>query len=213
MSIDSRTVILQALATFGEVHNRKVSTELIQVWINLFEHKDTENLQRAFSEHLERSSYFPKPADINALISGSFDSQSLVAWTSVTAAMAALGSYASVRFEDPHIVPIISSLGGWPFLCGQTHDDLIWIQKAFERAYQDALTRTPAYGPGIPHLAGTTELGNAAYDDAPLIYLVTTDGSTHSSTPSGTPALVSPHGSDTMHQAVHSLATDKATKG
>jgi hypothetical protein len=208
MSTESRTVILTALATFGEVHNRKVSTELIQVWINLFEHQDTENLQRAFSEHLERSSYFPKPADINALLAGSFESQSLAAWSLVSKAMADLGSYASVGFEDSHIVPIVQSLGGWPYLCSQSMADLVWIQKSFERLYQDALTTGRTYS-SRPYLAGTTELGNTAYEEAPLIHLVTMEGST----PLRMPALGSPHQRDTMHQAVQSLATDKATKG
>jgi hypothetical protein len=208
MSTESRAVILTALATFGEVHNRKISTELIGVWVGLFEHKDTQDLQRAFSEHLDRSQYFPKPADINALLTGTFDSQSLVAWSSVTKAMGDFGSYASVRFEDPHICPIIQSLGGWPYLCEQSIENLVWMGKSFERLYQDALTRSATYD-YLTHLAGTHELGNAAYKVAPLIHLVTIDGST----PSPVPALGQASPGEHVTQAVHSLVTDKATKG
>jgi len=205
---DSRTTILQALATFGEIHNRKISEPLIQVWVNLFESKDTVKLQRAFSEHLERSSYFPKPADINALLNGTFGSRSLAAWSSVIKAMEDHGSFASIRFEDPHVCPIIKSLGGWPYLCAQTHADMVWLEKSFHIIYQDALTAGRTYS-DTPYLAGTTEMGNTSFDEAPLIHLVTMDGST----PSSMPALGQASPDEDTTKAVRALATDKGTKG
>ena len=203
--MSSRQAIIQFLATCSEVYSKEVSTQLGEIWLAMFEHQDTKDLQKAFSEHLERSQYFPKPADINRLLTGSPESQSLAAWTSVIKTVARLGSYASVRFEDPLIVPIIQALGGWQHLCLQTIPDLVWVEKAFHERYLVALD-APLPSGNLPHLAGILEQGNARYDRPAPVHLVTLDGST----PSPIPALGSPHADERITTGIGMVLGDKA---
>lgn len=206
--MDNAKAIVEFLATCSEVYNREVSTELGLLWVKGFKDQDIEKLQRAFSEHIDTSSYFPKPADIHLLLNGSPRSQSLAAWTSIIGAVKQFGSYESVRFADPHIVPIIAIMGGWPRLCAQTFDDMIWTEKAFHERYIEALKGHRTYD-RLDHLPGSYELGNHAYNEAPLIHLVTMDGST----PSSMPALGQASPDEDITKAVRALATDKGTKG
>ncbi len=204
MTDSAKTVILQALATFGEIHNRKVSTELIKIWLNLFESKDAQKLRKAFSEHLDRSPHFPKPAEINSLLKGSNASRALAAWTSVVKAMGDHGSYQSVRFEDPHIVPILTSLGGWQYLCELSTFDLVWSGKDFNERYQDALSTGRTYS-GDAYLPGTFELGNTSYDDSLAVRFVTIDGRT----PPPSIALPAPQPAERIAQGIDAVLTDK----
>ena len=61
-----------------------------------------------------------------------------------------MGHYDSVIFSDPLIHVVIKDMGGWIFLCQQSERELIFLQKEFERRYQNyclikKLTISPAY--------------------------------------------------------------------
>jgi hypothetical protein len=124
---------------------------------------DFADVRQAFSIHLQdpdRGQWCPRIADINRLLEGSTQTQSMRAWVKVEQALRCVGSYQSVVFDDPIIHAVISDMGGWVALCQTKLEDLPFRARDFERTY--AAYRTHRERPPHPaRLVGIAEGENA----------------------------------------------------
>jgi hypothetical protein len=147
------------MATLCEIHDKTMSSILIDLYWKVLEPFTDEQCEKAFQEVIISSRFFPKPVDMIELIHGKRDHESTRAWLSAYDAICRVGNYSSVKFRDPVIHSVIGSMGGWPTFCSMTTDEAKWKQKEFERIYQVISERE---GRHPEYLPGTTELVNSA---------------------------------------------------
>lgn len=142
-----------------EMFDREMSQFLVRIyWEALKPFTDSE-CEIAFNEILVSSRFFPKPIDIIEAIRGSSDVNAAKAWIKVENTVKRIGTYDSVKFDDPVIHSCIEAMGGWISLGQVPENELKWKQKEFERLY------TIMAGKGGPHpeyLVGKIELENSA---------------------------------------------------
>jgi hypothetical protein len=144
----------QGLLILAEVYNRKLSSLLLHTYWDCLKKYSFSVFEATLWNFLKNPDYakkgFPSPAEWIKAIEGDADSQSLAAWTEIIKTIRHVGHYDSVIFSDPLIHVVIKDMGGWIFLCQQSERELIFLQKEFERRYQNycvikKLTISPAY--------------------------------------------------------------------
>lgn len=119
----------------GEVFDKQMSKLLLEMyWKALAPFTDRE-AEAAFSKAMVSCTFFPKPVELIEFISGSQSDRSLLAWEKFTKALAEVGVYQSVQFDDPVIHSVVELMGGWIQAGQWPKDELKWRQKEFERAY------------------------------------------------------------------------------
>lgn len=130
-----------------------------------------EQVKKALAEHMRKSQYMPRPADIIALIDGSDDERCAEAWASVVKAISRYGRSDSVRFTDAATHYAIEQMGGWRCICETlTNSNMPFKAKDFERYYKigervaswtgdDGKKRVPAY------FKGEHECNNARFSE------------------------------------------------
>jgi hypothetical protein len=105
--------------------------------------------------------YFPKPAEIPLLASGSksIDEAADAKALFVLETVKRVGGYQTVKFDDPVIPAVISRrFGGWARLCAELiEENEKWFLRDFASAYK-AMSHTAA-GPA-PELIGRHEMQN-----------------------------------------------------
>lgn len=98
-----------------------------------------EAVARGFTAHVQNpdnGQYFPKPADIVKIISGTTRDKSFVAWTKVDKAVRMIGSNQSVVFDDLLINKVIDDMGGWIALGEKSEREWPFIAKDFQERYR-----------------------------------------------------------------------------
>ena len=130
------------------------------------------DVRRAVMTHISTSTFAPKPADINQLISGDPESRKLKAWGVVESAIRRFGAYETVVFDDPAIMAAIDEMGGWIELCRVDDNELPFRRNDFVKLYGGYLNRPPTEYP--KKLCGVVEQTNQGdYPDAiPLPKLI-----------------------------------------
>ncbi len=86
--------------------------------------------------------FFPKPADLLALLTKDLSTLAHNAWENVFDAIQSVGSYSNILFDDPFISLTIQELGGWVRLCQAHRDDWPRLAKQFVACYA-ARAKTP----------------------------------------------------------------------
>jgi hypothetical protein len=116
---------------------------------------------RDAGNHIARSAtFFPKPVDFRNSAGGNKDLQALTAWEKTRTAVRKVGRYESVKFDDPLIHSVITTMGGWEAFCScEGYDGEKWQQHDFEKMYK---TMVGANRDHPEYLAGMTELDNSA---------------------------------------------------
>jgi hypothetical protein len=146
------------LALLTGVHSfyRQDLTDFAEgVWRRAMEPYAIEAIERAFDAHSQdpkAGSFMPKPADLIRLLDGSHEDRAAVAWSKVHQAMARVGAYATVAFDDPAIHSAVTDLGGWPAMCAGTIDELPFLQRRFAQAYSAHSRAGSAHPPMLPGL-------------------------------------------------------------
>tara|TARA_R110001599_G_scaffold28968_2_gene99475 strand:+ start:2675 stop:3247 length:573 start_codon:yes stop_codon:yes gene_type:complete len=123
--------------------------------IYLFKHMAKQHgfnsFKKAMTLHMQdadKGVFMPKIADIVAKIAGTkkenqqeLEGQAQMQWQNIMRAIQECGSYRTPTFKDPITTACVSSMGGWPQLCSQTTDSLIWKGKEFVNMYQNYTSR------------------------------------------------------------------------
>lgn len=135
----------QQMNGLGELFEKKISPALIQIWWKIFESQEYQVIADAISRHVtnpDNGMFFPKPADIIRIISGSSLDAAYIAWTSVNKAVRTIGTYRSVIFEDKLIHVVLQAMGGWIFLGERTEQEWPFIEKEFLERYRGIRSRS-----------------------------------------------------------------------
>jgi len=148
------------MVALGEVFDKKITHELLEIYWRILEHLSMEKLQEVFDRALRTCRFFPKPAELLELANGNIDAQAELAWNMLLKAIKA-GAHVSVIFEDGHIADVVQSMGGWENVCSWTIGELKYRHREFCDAYK-ALVSTFG-GPAPPaKVVGQIEQQNAA---------------------------------------------------
>lgn len=141
-----------------EIHDRKFSTLLSDLYWKVLEPFTDEQCEAAFEDLIYFTRFFPKPVEFIEKIRGTQSNRGALAWVDVLEAVKRVGPYQSVKFPDPVIHSVIEAMGGWVQLGGMLTDEEKWKQKEFERLYQILESRDANH----EYLPGIVEIDNAA---------------------------------------------------
>jgi hypothetical protein len=145
------------MATLCELHDRTMSKLLTDLYWKVLEPFTNEQCEEAFKEIIYSNKFFPKPADFREVLLGKKSNKATEAWLEVLNAVARIGNYQSIKFDDSAIHSVIQAMGGWPQLCMMESTEEKWKQKEFERLYEVIAGRG---GKHPDYLPGTTEMEN-----------------------------------------------------
>lgn len=141
----------------------ELQRETLAMWFMALQRFDLADIRGALSRHVgdaDRGQFPPRPADIVRQIDGSTTGAAPLAWGKVIRAVAQVGSYSTVVFDDAAIHAVIADLGGWPEICRTTNDELPFLQRRFESAYRSYRERGKFEYP--PRLLGSHAIQNSA---------------------------------------------------
>lgn len=119
-----------------------------------------EDIKSAANQIARTATFFPKPVDFRNALAGDVDTKTVIAWEKVMRAKPQVGSYSSVKFDDPVIHTVISMMGGWVDLCRlEGFDTEKWQRHEFEKTYK-AMIKLNAEHPEF--LLGANDADNKA---------------------------------------------------
>lgn len=147
MTDDDLEAFSKELLTIGEAFyekwdKRQIAPEAVMIFFEALREHSLQDVLRALRLHVKtpiRCKFWPKPGDIEELISGSRAIASLEAWTKVEAAIRRHGRYRSVVFDDALVHVVVDDMGGWSRLCEvPTEKDMEFQRQEFCRRYEGA---------------------------------------------------------------------------
>lgn len=116
-SYEEAEQFVKFLTGLADLYKIKLNETIIRVYINIFQQYSFEDVIRAFEVYLSlperKSAFFPKPGDIIQILDGDLETQALEAFETVRIALEKVGTYQSVKFDDPLITLAIHQLGDW----------------------------------------------------------------------------------------------------
>lgn len=116
MTRQDALIFTDELTVLAEIYGKPVSEAMGAVYFKALREYalgDVIRAMRCHVKHPEQGRFFPKPADLIALIDGDTNSQALEAYQLLDDALIQYGVYRSVRFEDAALAATVKALGGW----------------------------------------------------------------------------------------------------
>ena len=163
MQTDDAPKFTAILACMGELYDKSVSKTLTSIYWQALQQFELEDVKQAFKAHINNPDcgrFFPKPADIVRFISGTGETRALLAWTKVAKAIANIGSYQSVIFDDPLIHNVLDDMGGWINICSITEDKMPYRANEFQKRYMGYVNKPPCHY--SKSLCGISERDNSS---------------------------------------------------
>lgn len=138
------------MAGVHEFYGKECSSFAIGVWWRALRAYDLAAIRDALGRHCvnpDTGQFMPRPADVVRMLSGSTLDAALVAWTKVQDAIARVGVYSTVCFDDPLIHRVIEDMGGWISLGMVSEREVPFRQREFLDRYRAFASRsdTPPY--------------------------------------------------------------------
>lgn len=153
------------------LYGRTMTPAVLEVWWEALLHLDFPVVSEALKRHTQNPDagmYPPKPADVIRLMGGTSNDRALIAWAKVKKAIASVGAWNSVVFDDAGIHAAIDQMGGWSSLCHTTEDEMPFRAKEFENRYRTFLFHPEGYPKKLVGLAETQNATSGQPVDAPL---------------------------------------------
>jgi hypothetical protein len=122
-------------------HRQPCSDALVGMYWRGCQHWSLEQVQSAvdsLTRDAEAGKFPPKLGDLTRMLDGTHTDRAQLAWGKALEAMASVGAYTDVVFDDPAIHACIEDLGGWPKVCRTETKELGYLQHRFcesHRAY------------------------------------------------------------------------------
>ncbi len=154
----------EIMTGLSEIYGKDMSSFMLDIYFQALNDFDIVSVERAFSAHVrnpDNGQFFPKPADIVKLISGTSRDAGYVAWTKVDKTVRMVGSWQSVVFDDPIIHSVISDMGGWILLGEKTEKEWVFVSKEFMERYQAHKSKQDSTGNYPQKLIGKHEADNS----------------------------------------------------
>lgn len=131
-------------------YGKDVSAFAIDVWWQALKPYDLDAVRDALGRHCvnpDTGQFLPRPADVVKMLEGTTLDAAVVAWSKVDRAVQAVGTYASVVFDDPLIHAVLDDMGGWVPLGKKSIDEWPFVAKEFQTRYRGYKLRreTPVY--------------------------------------------------------------------
>ena len=139
------------LAKTAEVFGEPLSDVKLALYLEALDDLPERAVLWALREARRRLSWWPKPGQVRALLTGTPEDRASVAWGRFLRALERVGTYESVDFADPALHATVEALGGWAEqwrVERLTGKELDWKRAEFLRLYQSFATALP------PHVAG-----------------------------------------------------------
>lgn len=147
----------------GEMYDKSFNPFLLELYWNVLKSYSFEEVKNGVNRYLANADvgmFFPKPADIIAVIEGDSKTQALLAWTKVMSAIKMVGMYNSIVFDDALIHAVIRDMGGWQKLCITKNNDFPFVGNEFQNRYRWFVNQKPNNYPRC--LIGILESNNDA---------------------------------------------------
>ena len=133
-------------AEFGQLvkdvmayYRQDTSAFLLDTWWGACEGFALEQVKTAMQRHAtdaEHGQFAPKVADVVRILAGTATDRAALAWGKTHDAMARVGAYTDVVFDDPAIHATVEDLGGWPKLCRTEIAELSYLQHRFQQSHR-----------------------------------------------------------------------------
>lgn len=137
----------------------------LDVWWQALKHFDLAAIRDALGRHSvnpDNGQWLPKPADVVKMMEGSTLDSAVGAWTKVDRAIQAVGTYATVAFDDPLIHRCLADMGGWTQLGTKQIDEWPFVAKEFQTRYRGYKSRREV-GAYPPVLIGVFDQQNSQH--------------------------------------------------
>lgn len=164
MQTNEKPQFAALISNVYDFYGKPVTEFVISTWWEALKAYDYAAVSRAFNQHAvnpedRQGEFCPRPAHIIKMISGTASDSALVAWSKVEKAVARVGVYESVVFDDPLIHRVIEDMGGWVRMGAHTESEMVFVGKEFANRYRGYRMRseTPEY---LRVLSGIAESQN-----------------------------------------------------
>lgn len=134
MQHSDKPALVQIVTDVLAYYRQPVSEFTLSVWWQACQPYTIEQVSKALTAHAtdpERGQFAPKVADLIRIMQGTHTDRAQLAWGKTLEAMASVGAYTDVVFDDPAIHAVVEDLGGWPKLCRTDTNDLGYVQHRF----------------------------------------------------------------------------------
>lgn len=150
----------------AELFGISVSKGSMELWYGALQEYSIQDIRKAFTVLARRHKFKGSvlPAHIVEVLDGDPNMQAAVAWSQAMAAIHHIGSWDSVKFEDPAIPSAIEIMGGWLELCQLSEEELRFQAHHFKRIYNRIRNEVKS----APHLTGQLELDHEKSEDPDL---------------------------------------------
>lgn len=129
----------ELIGALAETFDESLSVLRLEIYFEALGDLELGTVERAVIEAARTLKFFPKPAELRALIEGSPEDRAELAWMEVLQQVRFVGYYGTPTFTDPAITRAIRDLfGGWPALCERLPGDgpeLLGWAKQFKTVY------------------------------------------------------------------------------
>jgi hypothetical protein len=139
MKISDKPALLTTVSDVLGYYGKPVSEFTLSVWWQACQPFELEQVSKALTAHAmdpERGQYAPKVADILRVLAGTATDRAQLAWGKAYDAMARVGAYTDIVFDDAAIHAVIEDLGGWPKVCRAELKELSYLQHRFCESYR-----------------------------------------------------------------------------
>lgn len=161
MRVEDLPEFKECLELVMSFYGKDVTPAVISVWRAICQPFTLEQIKKAFNAHLanpDNGQFAPKPADIVRLLEGTKTDRSMVAWGKAHGAIAPVGAYRDVIFDDPIIHAVIEDMGGWVKFARTENDQLGYVQTQFCKSYQAYAARDDViYPPFLPGAGSSSD--------------------------------------------------------
>ncbi len=159
-----RLAFARLIAGVYELYGKDISEPVLGMWWEAMRGLELGAVRGALNRHAmnpDAGMFLPKPADVIRELGGTSQDASLLAWSRTVEAVRSIGSWESVKFDDPIINRVIVDLGGWIWLCAQTEREWPFVEKRFRDAYRAWMHRGLEGTDPVARLPGHFEAQNA----------------------------------------------------
>lgn len=155
MHATDRAAFGRLLHSVYAYYRQQCSEFALQVWWQAMQQYDIETVRETLGRHAtnpDNGQFLPKVADVVKLIQGSTLDAAQLAWTKVLNAIASVGTYETVCFDDAIINAVLADMGGWILIGQVSLDELPFKAREFEQRYRGYRTRggAPVYPRSLP---------------------------------------------------------------
>ena len=162
-SNEEKKQFLEIMTGICEIYDKQLSEKSLEFYMTVLEEYNFATVKKALTRYMLNASgsgsFFPKPADIIALIEGDPEDRAEIAWSEVVQALERVGSWKSIKFRDPIINTVIYELGGWMYLGEKTTQELEYLHHQFVKLYRHYAKMGKV--PFVKHLVGRVEALNS----------------------------------------------------